>query len=424
MKTKSVTPSRSRKPDRAVQPALRTPDLWSRLAQEGSRLVSTPFQVLSSAPIHEALAELETLNGALRVPLRHWLSLKTQPVRSLLQWWRKQGRGVEVVSEFELQAAVREGFPPTSILVNGPAKHHWLPRHPLRGLWVNFDSEAEVQALLALAKSLNWGLGVRCHTREEFDPENPDYPTQVGLSRQEASQALRLLREADARLETVHFQLRSNVASPVAYERAIDEVAAICWAAGFSPKYLDCGGGLPPHNVSDREGKPVDAGFSLAELGQVYKRALIQFPDLLEVWMENGRFLTARSGALVVTVLDIKSRGGVRYLICDGGRTNHAMVSQWESHGLLVPPERIGEAVASVVCGPTCMAFDQLTRRSLPADIQSGDRLVWLDAGAYHIPWENRFSYGHSAVLWHDDEKLKVIRPHQPFDAWWGQWGP
>ena len=74
------------------------------------------------------------------ISFRHWLSCKTQPVAPLLRWWRAQGRPIEVVSEFELRAALAEGFAPENILVNGPAKHHWLPQFDLRGLSVNFDS--------------------------------------------------------------------------------------------------------------------------------------------------------------------------------------------------------------------------------------------------------------------------------------------
>ena len=147
-----------------------------------------------------------------------------------------------------------------------------------------------------------------------------------------------------------------------------------------------------------------------------------RFPGLRELWLENGRFLTARSGVLVVTVLDVKERGGLRQLICDGGRTMNALVSNWEEHALLSVPQRSGATQLTAVHGPTCMAFDQLTRRPLPRSLRPGDRLVWLDAGAYHIPWETRFSHGLAAVLWHADGKLTCARAAESFDAWWSQW--
>src|SRR6266498_312747 len=112
----------------------------------------TPFYLFSVGPIEAALRELKRHFASL--PTRHWLSFKTQPLRALIQWWQRQGLGIEVVSEFELRAARAEGFPSERILVNGPAKHHWLPRHAGRGLRVNFDSLDEAPSLKPRATKL------------------------------------------------------------------------------------------------------------------------------------------------------------------------------------------------------------------------------------------------------------------------------
>src|ERR1039457_5605 len=173
-----------------------TVQFWKRLVREALSLsVPTPLYIFSSAPIAEKISELDAAltnagfqsaieNRKSKIDFRHWLSCKTQPVAPLLRWWRGQRRGIEVVSEFELRAALAEGFIPENILVNGPAKHHWLPRFGgapvsdpasfqnqgqragsetgaplLRELSVNLDSPAELTALLPLAKKLNWRCG-------------------------------------------------------------------------------------------------------------------------------------------------------------------------------------------------------------------------------------------------------------------------
>ncbi|MBI2924688.1 MAG: hypothetical protein HYY24_03170 [Verrucomicrobia bacterium] len=393
---------------------------WRSLVQPLLRRQPTPFYVFSVTPLLEALAELDAHLGHL--PVRHWLSCKTQPLRPLLQWWHRQGRGIEVVSEFEFLAALKEGFPPDRILLNGPAKHHWLPRHAVRGQRVNFDSIGEMRALLPLAKQLAWRVGVRLHTREEFDPEAPAYPTQFGMTAAEAVKSLNELKSEKVLAEMVHFHLRTNVASPAIYERALAEVAEICRAAHFAPKFVDCGGGFPPPHVLTREGRAVAAGFDLRAMARVYEKALKRFPGVRELWLENGRWLSARSGVLVVRILDVKERRGRRQLICDGGRTTNALVANWEAHELISLPARRDPACLTTVVGPTCMAFDQLARRPLPRSLRSGDHLLWLDAGAYHLPWETRFSHGLAAVFWHDGTRLKVVRPRERFDQWWGQW--
>lgn len=396
---------------------------WKRLVREALRISgSTPLYVFSAEPVAERLAKLDAAFAGSKLSVRHWLSCKTQPVRPLLRWWRGRGGDIEVVSEFELRAALTEGFTPERILVNGPAKHHWLPKLPLRGLSVNFDSVAELKALLPLAKKLDWRVGLRICTSEEFDPENPKLPTQFGFTPDEAATGLKLLKRAGVELQIAHFHLRTNVASPEIYERAIREVAEMCRAGKVPPKFLDIGGGLPPGHTFSRNGDVFDAGWrkqGLAKFAAMLANSAKLFPDLREIWLENGRFLSAASGVLVVKVLDVKERRGVRQLICDGGRTMNALVSNWEQHELLTLPERKGSRALTAVCGPTCMAFDQLALRPLPRAIRAGDHLVWMEAGAYHLPWETRFSHGHAAVAWHDEGELRIARERQDFEEWW-----
>lgn len=434
----------------------KTIEFWKRLVREALLLSApTPFFLLSALPIAERISELD---GALieagfksaiesrksKIGFRHWLSCKTQPVAPLLRWWRQQSRPIEVVSEFELRAALAEGFAPENILVNGPAKHHWLSQFgapisksgrfkknqhaesefgaPLRNLSVNFDSPAELDVLLPLAKRLNWRCGVRINTMEEFDPENPQFPTQFGFTPDEATKALKKLLRAKARVEIVHFHLRTNIASAQIYQRAIAEVVEICRSARSNPSFLDIGGGIPVRHVLTRGGKVFDGEFGLRAFAVMLRQAVKQFPNLQEVWLENGRFITTGSGVLVVKILDFKERRGMRQLICDGGRTMNALLSVWEQHALLPLENRSGTEALTVVHGPTCMAFDQLARIPLPCSLKAGDHLIWLDAGAYHIPWEARFSHGHAAVLWHDENGLRLVREQQSFENFWAQW--
>jgi len=400
--------------------SLSTHKFWRALVRPLLPRRATPFYLFAITPVQEALAELDRHFGHL--PVRHWLSFKTQPLRPLVQWWRRQGRPVEVVSEFEFLAARAEGFTPEKILINGPAKHRWLLRHPVQRLCVNFDSPSEARALAPLAKKLDWTCGVRFLTREEFDPERPEFATQFGMAPDEAVAVIKRLKQTRVRLETAHFHLRTNVASAAIYERALREVAETCRAAGFAPRFIDCGGGFPPLRVWTRGRQAVDKDFHLGEMAGVYERALKLFPGARELWLENGRWMSARSGVLVVKILDVKERGKVRSLICDGGRTMNALISNWETHDLLPVSERRGPAVLTTVNGPTCMAFDQLARCPLPGGLRPGDHLVWLEAGAYHLPWETRFSHGLAEVLWHDGRKIRVVRKAETFKEWWSQW--
>lgn len=411
---------------------------WRSLASKALKAGHpTPCYIFSVEPLKAAVGELDQAFGHL--PIRHWLSCKTQPLRPMLQWWQGLGRPIEVVSEFEFRAALAEGFTAERILINGPAKQRWLPGCAREGLRVNFDSVNEAKALAPLAKRLKWHIGLRLRTSEEYDPETPEFPTQFGLGAEDIAEALKILKRHQLPVEVLHFHLRTNVAGVANYRKALAEVRAICAEHALAPRYIDCGGGFPPEHVIGFGGKFVDEDFSLRAMAKLYAEVLKMFPSCEEIWLENGRWFSARSGVLVVTVLDEKVSGlrtapkesltrgrqvtdlpyKVRNLICDGGRTMNALVSNWEAHELLTLPERKGPKILTTVNGPTCMAFDKLARRPLPKSVRVGDRLLWLEAGAYHLPWETRFSHGLAGVLWHDGKKLVPVRGQEEFGKWW-----
>jgi diaminopimelate decarboxylase len=232
-----------------------------------------------------------------------------------------------------------------------------------------------------------------------------------------------LLRDGPAP-EVLHFHLRTNVAGAGIYAEALEEALALADDAGWRPRVVDLGGGLPPRHTTGRDGRAYDADMSLTEFAAGIRARLAGRPEIAEVWLENGRFLTAGSGVLVLRILDVKERRGLRQLVCDGGRTLHALVSNWEQH-LLSPLEPRGGAEApTVVHGPTCMAWDQIARLPLPGDVRAGDHLLWHEAGAYHLAWETRFSHGHAEVWWRDERGLRRARPAQAFADWWGGWSP
>jgi diaminopimelate decarboxylase len=390
---------------------------WLRRCSEAIAAVGTPCYVAAWQPTAVAIEELDTrLEQAL--PIRSWLSFKTHPLPSLAVEWLRSGRGIEVVSESELITVLQLGCPLNRLLINGVAKHEWLHKYALSGIHVHFDSPLEVDRLLHSALANQWRVGVRCHVPDETDSRDAAFGGQFGMSEPEAVAALRLLRSAGADVHSIHFHRGQADHARRAYQRGLAHVAAVCALADVAPRALDCGGGLPAHD----DPRCVDA---VADLCAAVKQAPDLFPRLEEIWLENGRYITGQSAALAVRIVDIKEREECRYLICNGGRTNHALAADHHPHDLLPLRERPGTPTLSTVCGPTCMTDDRLGRYRLPADTAVGDVLIWLDAGAYHLPWETRFSHGLCAVAWYGaDDRLTVARPREEAAAWAAMWTP
>lgn len=385
---------------------------------------TTPFFLFSPQPVLTRVTALEALDFG--VPASCFLSLKTQPLRALLSWWIDHGRPVEVVSEFELRAALHENCPVERLLVNGPAKQRWLPQNSREGLRVNFDSLTEIRSLLPIAKRDGWRIGLRVRTPEETDPENQGCPTQFGLSESEVRQAVRLIRKHGMEPSCVHTHIRTNLPDPSYWTRALAFIHEACALAAWKPEIVDAGGGLPAFNTRNRGGGSMTASYDkgLQSYAAHIKAALHQFTGCRQFWLEHGRHLAAESGVLVVRILDLKTHDRGLSAICDGGRTLQALISMWESHDLQPLRKSAAPPVPMTVHGPTCMAFDQLGRFNLPGNLRAGDILLWMDSGAYHLPWETRFSHGLCQVWWQQGDSVLLARHAETFEEYWGRWNP
>src|SRR5678815_2866307 len=71
---------------------------WLDVIGEALGKWRAPFYINAWLPVREALEGLVPLSS-LGIPVRHWLSVKTQPVKPLLiAWGRELGLGAEVIS--------------------------------------------------------------------------------------------------------------------------------------------------------------------------------------------------------------------------------------------------------------------------------------------------------------------------------------
>ncbi len=401
------------------------PDSWRDVLQSAASNFVTPFYLLRLPVYAKRVAELD---AALKTELggctiRHWYSYKTLPVPHFAASAnRDHGIGIEVTSAFEFHSVLAAGVPASNILVNGPCKHLWLPRD-CRGLTVAFDSLHEVREFAQVSGALGWDVGLRLSLKDQRDPDDERFPAQFGIPRQDLYEAIEILREARNPPSFIHFHLRGNVSTEI-LAAAAAEAAQIVNAFGsrLQVKVINFGGGLPEPNVVTN-GVEHGKEMTFVRYAKIVAACRKAFPTTTEAWFENGRTLVGPAGALVVTVGDIKQIEGHRILICDGGRTNNALESDWGSH--LVQPIGVESSVSAptIVCGPSCMPYDWIYRGPFPSAVARGTKIAYFNAGAYHIPWETRFSRGLCAVVLEDMiGRLRLIRHPESTSEWASKW--
>ena len=304
------------------------------------------------------------------------------------------GTGVDVASSGELEAALRAGAPPRSIVVTGPGKSDALLRRAaaigVRAVVV--ESPGELDRLERAAESGGTVTGVLfrlpAHAGQTF-----------GMSWEDAVDGARRAR-ASSRLEPlgVHAFGVSAERDPgvlaAHVERTVEAGRRLADAAGFPLRVVDAGGGLGVA-YGDGDGELDLRAFGRHLAGLDGQWAAEPSTAAMRVILEPGRFLAAPAGAYIARVVDVKRLHGRHVAVLDGG-INHllapALVGRHHRLELAAPASPGDRAlVATDFVGPLCTSLDVLGRLDAFPETRPGDLVVALDVGAYgftqSMPW-------------------------------------
>ena len=326
-------------------------------------------------------------HGALRDMLPDatiYYAVKANPAPQVIGVLAAEGCHFDMASEGEIQRCAGLGIPADRFCFGNTIKRERDIVYA-RSLGVDlfaFDAAAEMEKLARAAP----GAGVFC--RLSVHGSGAEWP----LSRKfgcEQGIAIDLLQRAKAlglRPLGVSFHVGSQQTDPDRWRAAIVSAARVfhaCARAGLDLELLNLGGGLPAHYRA-----PVPP---LGEYIAVINAALDRHfgsarPRLM---IEPGRYLTGDAGVLRSQVLLIARHGGHdmrRWVYLDTGRYNGLAETQGESIHYPLRCFRHGERERVVIAGPTCDSSDIVydrTEYELPLDLEIGDSVDFLSAGAY-----------------------------------------
>jgi diaminopimelate decarboxylase len=366
-------------------------------------------------------------------------SYKTNPLPGVLRRLHGWGAWAEVISHFELWLALKLGVPADRIIFNGPGKtRESLDLAVSRNVAaINIDGLGEIEVIedLAARYGVRQSVGLRVIASVGWS-EQFGLPIANGV----AGEAARRLGECShVALAGLHLHLGTGIAEIATYTTAIRELAAFAVRLrrerGTRLGFLDLGGGFAATTVQkfspvdeillhhglpawppDLGGEPMaerHAGQIVAALDDVLA---LEGPRPLLIF-EPGRAITGSAQMLLLSVTGRKDLGReVPALILDGGR-NVAMPPSWQYHALL-PASRAGSPGERYydVFGPLCHPGDLLFRARWLPDVQPGDLLSVMDAGAYFVPNQMNFSNPRPAAVMVSREGWEVIRTRESFD--------
>ena len=385
-----------------------------------ARDYGTPLYVYSASAIRASYRELDEAFRS--YPHRIHYAMKANSSYAVVRLLRDTGSGVDANSIGEVELAIRAGFAPADIVFSGVGKSpDEIERAVQLGLKaINAESPGELERLDRAAQA----RGVRANVALRVNPDidagtHPHIST--GLHINKFGVPLEHARDLYRRMSGqpglnpvgVHVHLGSQIISMEPIQRAAHAVVRLARDlrdAGIPLEHLDIGGGL---------GISYDG--SRAPTAAEYAAAIIPIvaPSGLSVALEPGRYIVGGAAALLARVVDLKhAPGGHHFAVLDAGMTELMRPMLYGAfHRIVAVTTRAARDVSYDIVGPVCESTDTFGSDRRLNQLEVGDLLAILDAGAYGSAMSsnyNRRSLPAEVIV--DASEARLIRRRQTIE--------
>lgn len=357
--------------------------------------VGTPFYLYSSNTLASHFRAFD--NAFAGVPHLICFALKSNSNSAVLRLLGREGAGADIVSGGELFRALRAGIDPKKIVYAGVGKRREELEYALKVgiLMFNVESGEELLALDRAAKEMRAIARIALRVNPNIDAVTHAYIT-TGLKENKfgipIEQALEFYQTAkglaNVEIVGVHQHIGSQITEVQPFVDALEKLVGFVRelkSAGIDIQYVNIGGGLGITYKDETPPLPKDVAQAIRPLLKDCGCTIV---------MEPGRAIVGNAGILVTSALYRKDSGEKRFLIVDAGMNDLIRPSLYEAYHDIRPvvePAAAAEAVYDVV-GPVCESGDFLARDRKMAEVQQGELLAVMSAGAYGFSMSSNYN--------------------------------
>ena len=373
------------------------------------------------------------------------------------------GIDIEVNSGGELFRALKAGFRPDQIEMNGISKTEQEIAEAIEaGIYaINLDSPYELELVEKVAMRLNKRANVTVRlvagvgTRSHAGLQTALYTSKFGISPSQAREVmLRALRNPDhINLVGIHIHVGSQTPDPEPYAEAFatmwEHVVWLHKETGHQLQHINIGGGIPVNYLRDRSqaeeitenernmlgailtsDEAIGAAIKIVRESARNAGAEHLLNDI-EIVMEPGRSVIADAVTILTTVRNIKSRPETKenWVLTDAGY--NLMLSMvmyhWYYHAVNASRANEAQDVSYRMAGPLCDGGDVYFDlhgdghlpdcRLLPKNMNVGEVIAMLNTGAYTMSQMTAYNgRPFPAAVLVDNGKIEVIRKRDTYE--------
>ena len=389
----------------------------------------TPLWVYSKRTLLHHVRQIQTAFAAVQPVLCY--SVKANSSLGILKVMQEAGTSFDVVSGGELFRVQKAGADTTTVVFAGVGKTDAEIRQALecRVLMFNVESEAELDAIAAVAGSMNVVAPVALRLNPDVDAKTHAKTTtgkkgnKFGMDIERASVlAAKVLSDKRLALKGIHMHLGSPILTIEPYAEAVEKATQVIReyrAQGHDINWINLGGGFGI-NYRQQEAKPASA------FAEVIVPAVQSVNCRLA--LEPGRFIVGNAGVLLSEVIYTKREGGKLFIIQDAAMNDlvrpamyDAFHRIWPVKPSVAPPTDYEAEVAGCepadVVGPICESGDYLAKGRWLPPVGRGDLLCTFSAGAYGTAMSSNYnSRPRGAEVLVDGSSYKLIRQREDYE--------
>lgn len=378
----------------------------------------TPFYIYDFDEIKQRFSLLKEAFKARKSQI--FYAVKANSNLSLLQMLARLDSGFDCVSIGEIKRALKAGAKPYKIIFSGVGKSKFELEQALKAdiLYINLESRAEMLLLEEVAKALGKKARISIRINPNVDAKTHPYistglnENKFGVDMQTAQQMYLYAHKSEF-LEPVgsHFHIGSQLLDISPIHEAAALVAKLVRelkALQIELKFFDVGGGLGVAYEGEKE----------PDLYAYAQGILSHLNGLdLTIGLEPGRFLVAKAGELVCSVLYEKFNQNKRFIVVDAAMNDLLRPSLYNAYHEIVLPYNEGEKSPCDVVGGICESGDFFAKNRLLPQSQNEDILVVKNAGAYGFSMSSNYNTrARVCELALEQGKTRVIRKRESFE--------
>ena len=365
-----------------------TPKLGAPVAQSVSRLDSfiathsfdKPTLVLD---LDRVSTQYRALKAGLGRADIHY-AVKANPARQIIARLVDLGSHFDAASKAEIALCLAEGAEPSEISFGNTIKRAsdiaWA--HSQGITLFAADAQEELEKIAVNAP------GASVYIRLIVELSQADWPLsrKFGCDREMALHLLDVAKALGLKPVGFSFHVGSQTRQAQMWAPTLDVFAEIWDTArenGHDLYLLNIGGGFPAFY-----GEVIDAPTEYA--AQVLEMIEARFPAAQKIMAEPGRGMVAEAGQIVAEVMLVarkSTRDLHRWVYLDIGRFSGLAETEGEAIRYQFQTARDGDPMGPcIMAGPSCDSADVLYEKRpvlLPLTLQSGDRIVIRNTGAY-----------------------------------------